>query len=1018
MLLPRLLIASFILLGFTCTVTGQEISFSRLSTAQGLTGNNGQSVVLDKNGFLWIGTNDGLNVFDGYTVTNFVKDKYPEMPSDVVLHLMNDRQNRTWLGTYSGAAWVDENRRFHRVTIRDTVTRFRCPSIFETASYGVVLHAGKGQYYFDSTAGKWKQLEWLPDLIGKGGFVDAEPVKADQVIFITDSVVSILDYKTRKLVFRQVFEIPLSACRATDTSIAVGLKKGKVMLVNISNGRHIATYQLVNQLGGKTINANLTEVRRAANGDLLVATDFAGLTIIDAKGHITSHIHDPLNPSSISGNNIYRAYAGKNGEIIVGTKSAGINMANVYNRPAAFTRIFSDEKGNLYDNYITKIVEAAPEVFWVGGNDRLIKWNRRTNRSEFYHYYVTTPDGTRPLEIRAMAKDRAGKLWLSAAGDGLCLFDQQKGQFKKISFPHDTDQVIRSPYIYDLHTVADGTIWVGTARGAYVLNPVTGQATAFAQHAVLKELMGKMIIALFQDREQRIWIGTHGNGIYSYDGRTNQLSHLTTKEGLPGDIIYGFTQDNSGALYAGTAHGFVIIPEKGALQIYNRRNGLSYERCESLLKDSSGSIWITNSKSLVRFDPVKRQITHFEQNSGLSIDGFISNAAIRTTNGELLLGTEKGINAFYPDRLVITPSLLQVSVYAIDTNDSLQYFGSNARFSLPYNHNDITFHFTAVHLNGSRNIEYQYMLKGYDREWHAGTDIREARYPSLPAGQYSFQLRASIDRVKWTNANNEISITIVPPIWQRWWFITAAVIALALIMYTLYRWRLKQVREKEMMRSEYNQRIAEIEMKALRAQMNPHFIFNCLNSINRYIVKSDHATASLYLTRFSKLIRLILDNSNSKNVLLANELEALRIYMEMESLRFNNKFTYEILVDEDVVPEIMEVPPLIIQPYVENAIWHGLLHKETAGHLIIHLSLVADNMLQCVVEDNGVGRERAMEFKSKSATTKKSLGMKLTEDRIAILNKHTATNASITIVDLHGEQGTASGTKVILKMPV
>lgn len=1018
MLLARLLIASFILLGFNGTVDGQAVSFSRLNTANGLTGNNGQSVVLDKNGFLWIGTNDGLNVFDGYTVTNFVKDKYPDMPSDVVLHLMNDRHNRTWLGTYSGAAWIDENRRFHRVTIRDTLTRFRCPSIFETASYGVVLHAGKGQYYFDSVAGKWQHLNWLPDVIGKGGFVDAEPITADKVIFITDSVVSILDYKTKQLVFRQAYDIPLSACPATDTSIAVGLKKGKVILVDTRNGRRIAEYQLVNQLGGKTINANLTEVRRASNGDLLVATDFAGLTIIDNKGNITSHVHDPLNPGSISGDNIYRAYAGKNGEVIVGTKTAGINMANVYNRPAVFTRIFSDEKGNLYDNYITKIVEEGPGVLWVGGNDRLIKWNRTTNRSTFYHYYVTTAEGTRPVEIRAMTRDHAGGLWLSAAGDGLCLFDKNSGRYEKISFKKDTDQIVRSPHIYDMLTVANGTIWVGTTRGVYVLNPATRQANSFAQHPVLKELTGKMIIALYEDREQRLWIGTHGNGIYCYDGTANTLQHLTTKDGLPGDIVYGFTQDNAGAVYAGTAHGFVMMPPKGPMKLFNRRNGLSYERCESLLKDSSGNIWITNSKSLIRFNPTTHQITHFEENSGLSIDGFRSNAAISTSGGELLWGSEKGINSFYPERLIITPSSLQVSIYAIDNNDSLQYFGSNASFSLPHNRNDITFHFTAIHLNGSRNIEYQYRLKGYDREWHAGIDIREARYPSLPAGTYTFLVRASIDRVKWTNANNEITLTIIPPVWQRWWFITAAVLVLALLLYALYRWRLQQVREKEKMRSEYNQRIAEIEMKALRAQMNPHFIFNCLNSINRYIVKSDHATASLYLTRFSKLIRLILDNSNSKNVLLSNELEALKIYMEMESLRFNEKFTYQIVIDEDVIPDIVEVPPLIIQPYVENAIWHGLLHKETAGHLLIHLSMITDNMLQCVIEDNGVGRERAMEFKSKSATTKKSLGMKLTEDRIAILNKQNTPNASITILDLHTDSGDAIGTKVILKIPV
>jgi len=235
----------------------------------------------------------------------------------------------------------------------------------------------------------------------------------------------------------------------------------------------------------------------------------------------------------------------------------------------------------------------------------------------------------------------------------------------------------------------------------------------------------------------------------------------------------------------------------------------------------------------------------------------------------------------------------------------------------------------------------------------------------------------------------------------------------------IVRARAEEEKEKAMLTvMETRQKMAEVEMQALRAQMNPHFIFNCLNSINRYIVKSDQATASLYLTRFAKLIRLILDNSNSKNVLLSNELEALKLYIEMEALRFDKKFSYEITVAEGVPADSIELPPLIIQPYVENAIWHGLLHLQTVGHLRIHVNLPAENLLQCIIEDNGIGRERARELKSKSATTKKSLGMKLTESRLALLNKHAELNASVEIIDLVKENNEAAGTKVILNIPI
>jgi LytS/YehU family sensor histidine kinase len=152
--------------------------------------------------------------------------------------------------------------------------------------------------------------------------------------------------------------------------------------------------------------------------------------------------------------------------------------------------------------------------------------------------------------------------------------------------------------------------------------------------------------------------------------------------------------------------------------------------------------------------------------------------------------------------------------------------------------------------------------------------------------------------------------------------------------------------------------------------------------------------------------------------MLSNELEALKIYIEMEGLRFNDKFTYQISIEEGIYPEMMEVPPLIIQPYVENAIWHGLLHKEASGHLQINLTLIGDNVLQCVIEDDGVGRDKAKEYKSKSVTTRKSLGMKLTEDRISILNKYASLNASVQIIDLVDNNGVAAGTRVILKIPV
>jgi len=258
---------------------------------------------------------------------------------------------------------------------------------------------------------------------------------------------------------------------------------------------------------------------------------------------------------------------------------------------------------------------------------------------------------------------------------------------------------------------------------------------------------------------------------------------------------------------------------------------------------------------------------------------------------------------------------------------------------------------------------------------------------------------------------------IKPPFWKTAWFIVLISLAASAIIYTIYFFRIRNVRKTEKLKTEFNKKIAEVEMRALRAQMNPHFIFNCLNSINRYIVKSDTKTASLYLTKFAKLIRLILDNSENKNVTLSNEIESLKLYIEMESIRFENKFSFEVKVNDDVNADSVSIPPLIIQPYVENAIWHGLLNKETAGKLSVAVSR-HNSALECIVEDDGVGRAKAKELKSKSATTRKSLGMKITEDRLAILNEHAEKKSSVEIIDLKDNSGNDCGTRVVIKIPL
>ena len=230
--------------------------------------------------------------------------------------------------------------------------------------------------------------------------------------------------------------------------------------------------------------------------------------------------------------------------------------------------------------------------------------------------------------------------------------------------------------------------------------------------------------------------------------------------------------------------------------------------------------------------------------------------------------------------------------------------------------------------------------------------------------------------------------------------------------------KLVEIQKIKQVQAEFEHRIAETEMTALRAQMNPHFIFNCLNSIKLYTLENDSQTASEYLTKFSQLIRLVLENSRSEKVTLQKELEALKLYIELEAMRFKNKVQYQINIPESIDQQYIEIPPLLLQPYVENAIWHGLMHKTEGGNIIIDICQVSENLLHIEITDDGVGREQAATYKSKSATQQKSFGLKMTSERISIINQLYNINAAVEIEDMKDSMDNSTGTKVIIQIPI
>jgi len=345
-----------------------------------------------------------------------------------------------------------------------------------------------------------------------------------------------------------------------------------------------------------------------------------------------------------------------------------------------------------------------------------------------------------------------------------------------------------------------------------------------------------------------------------------------------------------------------------------------------------------------------------------------------------------------------------------------KWYGVPENLTLPHNNNYLTFQFVGITLQSPKKVQYRFKLEGLDKNWSALTNRSEATYGNLPYGKYTFKVKAMNGDGYWSKELN-YSFIIRPPWWRTWWAYTFFAVLFAGIIYALFRYRLNQIRVQHEIGLQKH-RATELEMQALRAQMNPHFIFNSLNSINMFILENNKLQASEYLSKFSRLVRLILQNSQEAFIPLERELEALELYLELEVLRFENKFEYKIGVDNEVDITVLKVPPLIIQPYAENAIWHGLMHKKEKGHLEIELYLEKE-ILFCKIIDDGIGRKKAAELKTKSSLNHKSMGMRITADRIAILQQEKEkNNTSISITDLVLPDGNPGGTEVLIKIPL
>ncbi|MGB3077237.1 MAG: histidine kinase, partial [Chitinophagales bacterium] len=383
------------------------------------------------------------------------------------------------------------------------------------------------------------------------------------------------------------------------------------------------------------------------------------------------------------------------------------------------------------------------------------------------------------------------------------------------------------------------------------------------------------------------------------------------------------------------------------------------------------------------------------------------------------IGGQHKVIAFYPSALnmpISVPEPVITSLKIFDTPFPLDFFlKSMLPLTLSYNQNMLTLQFTAPNFIHNNSMRFSYWMEGLDKNWNVSGAGRMASYSNMRPGNYIFHVKASAINGQWSNHEAKLNIIIAPPFWETWWFRLTAVFSLIALIVLIIYFMVSRIRKREAEKTAFNTQLAEVEMKALRAQMNPHFLFNALNSIQECVVTNQNDAAYNYLSKFSRLVRLILENSEQTMVIVKKEMDALKLYLDLESLRFQN-FTYTITIDKSIDQDVEQIPSMLIQPFAENALKHGLATKQGSRFLKIQL-LKDKNMLHCTVEDNGIGRRQAEVLKSAMQKDHASRGMQITEERIRLIGSKTKMDVQLNISDLYDEEHHPAGTRVDITIP-
>ena len=1003
----------------------QEKDFTHYSIPQGLSHKRVNDIVQDAYGYLWIATKRGLNRFDGSSIVHYYSDSSSNsMPQDEIAKLRWIDKEQLAVITSSG---------LHIINTRNMKTR------------NLIIPPGELKYIFkvNSITGFASDEAENIFVLTRSGFYKFN--KQDKLIFRYDG------YR-KEQAETEAFNFGNSMAKADNGDFLISTNKGMCL--------YDATSNTVDSLN-KSKSSFYRQV--AADGHTrFLQTDDSSFTLLTGitneliyyNTRLKKRFSIPL-PFRSFDKFDWRSKVFRLSDtlfVITGSEK-GFYLINY--DPS--TGIFRFNPDMCFENYYcTAVLVDHNNTLWVGTNRGLFRQNKSSVNIEKMIIPASFNSGNRDFRINAITIANE-KIFASTNGYGLLIFDRKTMEpLKHIDLSSHWPS---SNFMSGILTCNNDTVFVGTTGPLIWLNTKnysTGwvnlpdwKLNNYAITTLLKDSRNNIYVSggdlrgfyyraankkdftfsnhperffnilsptyITEDLTGNIWFA--GVGLSHYNYQQDQFDFLLDSFPairIPQKRTTGAQVDKDGKIYFGLIENGLLIydPSTKKYQQLTRDDGLP-DNTISALTLLGDKLWMGTESGLANFDLTTKKITSFGIDDGMPADVFTANSFyFDTAYHQLYAAFNNTIVRFQPTKLLKNNLPPQFFIESISISGKETLYHPDRYVSLPYRQNNLVVNLGIVNFTDPYLQRFAYRLvKNGDEPWQEIGAQRNIIFSNLAPSKYLLQVKVFSKNNSWTEQIKEVSIIIKPPFWKTSLFIVFVILIILASLYFLYRIRIKQVRQK----ADIDKLLAQTEMKALHAQMNPHFIFNCLNSIREMILNNENEQASLYLSKFARLIRITLNHSSKQFVSLADTADYLERYLEMEKIR-SSHFTYTINISRDLNIDDIMVPPMLIQPFIENAIWHGSTPKK---NLDVHISFQRkQNELVCVVDDNGIGIEESLKRKEITAN-EPSVGIANIKQRIALLNEKYNLQSSVHIEDKSGltsENGT--GTIVTLHLPI